>query len=180
MKLPTKISISLCFILSLVLVACSSNATPDTVPSGSVEVRITDHRVAIGDFDRLDITIESVGFHPAASERTAGWLDFVPDDALVDLTQVLNGRTETVLEVMLPAGDYDAVQLNVTQGDGDLKAGETVMVPGFEQAARVPFLVQPDETIVIVIDIIVESQDDHPGGGYELNIANVTVPNTDE
>lgn len=178
--MPTKIPISLCFILSLMLVACSSNTTPDAVLPGSVEVRITDHRIAIGDFDRLDIVIERISFHPTSTEPSAGWLDFEPDDALVDLTQVLDGRTETVLEVMLPAGDYDAVQLNVTQGDGDLKAGETVTILGFEQAARVPFLVRPDETIVIVIDIIVESQDDHPGGGYELNIANVTVPNTDE
>ncbi|MAS35484.1 MAG: hypothetical protein CL610_15845 [Anaerolineaceae bacterium] len=166
-----KISASFLLILSLLLASCASGA----VSPGRIEMRITDHREAIGDFDRLDITIERVGVHPASAARTAGWMDFEPDTAAVDLTQVLDGRTAAILEAELPAGEYDAVRLHVASGAGDLKTGEAVTLPGFEQAVRVPFAVRADAVVGIVIDLIVESEDDHPGGGYEINILNAAV-----
>lgn len=166
-----KILTFLLLVLSPLLVSCASG----TVSPGRINVRITDHREAIGDFDRLDITIERIGVHPASAARTEGWVDFEPDTAVVDLTQVLDGRTAAVLEAELPTGEYDAVRLRVASGAGNLKTGETVSMPGFEQAVRVPFAVRADVTIRIVIDLIVESEDDHPGGGYEINILNAAV-----
>jgi len=166
-----KINITFTLLLMLLLVSCSSGvASP-----GLIEVRITDHREAIGDFDRLDIIIERVGFHPAGAARTEGWIDLDPDTAIVDLTQVLDGTTVSVLEASLPAGDYDAVRLHITNGEGDLKIGESVMVSGFEQAVRLPFLIRPDNRTAIIFDIVVESEDDHPGGGYEINILNAVI-----
>ncbi len=166
-----KTSASFLLIFSLLLVSCSSAADSPT----RIEVRITDHREAIGDFDHLDITIDRIGVHPASAARTDGWMDFEPDTAVVDLTQVLDGRAATVLEANLPAGEYDAVRLHVTSGAGDLKVGEAVTVPGFEQAVRVPFAIRSNAVIGIVIDLVVESEDDHPGGGYEINILNAAV-----
>lgn len=166
-----KISASFLLILGLLLVSCSSGADSP----GRIEVQITDHREAIGDFDRLDITIERIGVHPAIAARTEGWMDFEPDTAVVDLTQVLDGRTAAILEAELPTGEYDAMRLQVTSGAGDLKTGEAVTVPGFEQAVRVPFAVRSDATVGIVIDLVVESEDDHPGGGYEINILSAAV-----
>lgn len=171
MNRQMKTSASFLLILSLLLGSCSSGA----VSPGRIEVRITDHREAIGDFDRLDITIERIGVHPASAARTEGWIDFEPDTAGVDLAQVLDGRTAAVLEAELPAGEYDAVRLHVASGAGDLKTGEVVTVSGFEQAVRVPFVVHADAVVGIVIDLVVESEDDHPGGGYEINILNAVV-----
>lgn len=166
-----KIWTFLLLVLSPLLVSCASGADSP----GRIEVRITDHREAIGDFDRLDIIIEGIGVHPASAARTEGWMDFEPDTAVVDLTQVLDGRTAAVLEAELPAGEYDAVRLHVARGAGDLQTGEAVTVPGFEQVVRVPFAVRADAAVGIVIDLVVESEDDHPGGGYEINILNTAA-----
>lgn len=166
-----KILTFLLLVLSPLLVSCASGADSP----GRIDVRITDHREAIGDFHRLDITIDRIGVHPASATRTEGWIDFEPDTAVIDLTQVLDGRTAAILEAELPTGEYDAVRLHVASGAGDLKTGEVVTVSGFEQAVRVPFAVRADVAVGIVIDLVVESEDDHPGGGYEINILNAVV-----
>lgn len=166
-----KTLIFLLFVLISLLVSCASGVDSP----GRIEVRITDHREAIDDFDRLDITIEDIGVHPVNAARTEGWTDFEPGTTVVDLTQVLDGRMATILEAELPAGEYDAMRLRVASGAGDLKIGEAVTVPGFEQAVRVPFAVRSGVTIAIVIDLAVESEDDHPGGGYEINILGAAV-----
>jgi hypothetical protein len=146
---------------------------PLPAAASMVEVRISDHREAIGDFERLDITINSVGLHPATAPRTEGWLDFEPDTARVDLTQVVGGPTVTILQTNAPPGQYDAVRLVVASGQGVLKEGDTVWVPGFEAIARHPFVLPGGDTITLVLDVIVESKADHPGGGYEMNLLKV-------
>lgn len=156
----------------LTLTTCTG--PPDSAASpGTLIIEISDHREAIGDFDRLDMTIERIGLHPANAPRTAGWLEFEPDPAMVDLTQVIGDSTATVLQTPLPSDPYDAVRLAVSGGEGTLKTGDTAMLPGFEEAARFEFTLQGGDTITLVLDIIVESQEDHPGSGYEMNLSNV-------
>jgi hypothetical protein len=169
--MKTRINSSASLLLILLLVSCSSV----TDSPGFIEVYITDHREAIDDFDRLDITIDRIGVHPVGISRAEGWIDFEPDTAVVDLTQVLDGTTAVVLASSLPAGDYDAVRLQIASGEGDLQIGESIIVPGFEQAVRVPFMVRPNTSVEIVIDIVVESEEDHPGGGYEINILSAVI-----
>jgi hypothetical protein len=119
------------------------------------------------------MTIERIGLHPANAPRTEGWLEFEPDPAAVDLTQVTVESPVTVLQTNVPSGAYDAVRLAVSGGEGTLKIGGTATLPGFEEAARFEFTLQGGETITLVLDIIVESQEDHPGGGYEMNLSSV-------
>ena len=156
----------------LTLTTCTGPSDAAASP-GTLIIEISDHREAIGDFERLDMAIERIGLHPANVPRTEGWLDFEPDPAVVDLTQVIGDATVTVLQTPLPSGPYDAVRLVVSGGKGTLKTGGTAMLPGFEEAARFEFTLQGGETITLVLDIIVESQEDHPGSGYEMNLSNV-------
>lgn len=157
----------------LALTACTGPPN-SSVSSGALMVEISDHREAIGDFERLDMTIERIGLHPANVPRTEGWLDFEPDPAVVDLTQVTGDATAMVLQTSVPSGAYDAVRLAVSGGEGTLKTGGTAKLPGFEEAARFEFTLQGGDTITLVLDVIVESQEDHPGSGYELNLSNIT------
>lgn len=157
----------------LALAACTGPSDA-AASEGTLIIEISDHREAIGDFERLEMTIERIGLHPANAPRTEGWLEFEPDPAAVDLTQVIGDSTATVLQTPVPSGPYDAVRLAVSGGEGMLKIGNAVMLPGFEEAARFEFTLQGGDTITLVLDIIVESQEDHPGGGYEMNLANIT------
>jgi hypothetical protein len=135
-----------------------------------LEVRVSDHRVAIGDFERLDIMITSVGLHPATAPRTEGWLDFEPQTSTLDLTQYLGGREATILQAPIPTGEYDAVRLTVAEGEGQLKVGGTAFVEGFSQAAALRFSVRAGQATTLLLDVLVESADDHPGGGYSMNL----------
>jgi hypothetical protein len=156
----------------LVLTACTGPSVSSASP-GTLVIQVSDHREAIGDFERLDMTIERIGLHPANAPRTEGWLEFEPDPAVVDLTRVTGDSTVTVLQTPVPSGPYDAVRLAVSEGEGTLKIGNTVTLPGFEEAARFEFRLQEGDTVTLVLDIIVESQEDHPGGGYEMNLSNI-------
>ena len=165
------------FLLSLLLACQALPASSDNaVTEGALEIRISDHRQAIGDFERLDVTIERVGVHPASSERAAGWLDFAPDTAVIDLTQVVGDQAITILMASLPPDAYDAVRLVVAGGEGELKAnGNIVEVPGFEESARAIFTLQAGEVATLFMDVIVESEEDHPGGGYQMHLLEVRV-----
>ncbi len=161
------------FLLLLALTACVSSTDLAASP-GTLEIQISDHREAIGDFERLDLTIKSVGLHPASASRTEGWLEFAPDTPVVNLTQVVGDPAVTILQRAVPPGMYDAVRLVVADGEGKLKAGDGVAVPGFEEAARLVFTLQEGQTITLVMDVTVESKADHPGGGYEMHLRSVT------
>lgn len=163
------------FTTLLLVVACRPSSTPDT---GTLEVRVSDHRVAIGDFESLDVTLTSIGVHPVGQPRTEGWLTFAPQTTVLDLTQYLDDREATVLTTALPAGEYDAARLTVAGGEGQLKVGGKASVEGFSQAAALRFTVRGGQTTVILLDLLVESADDHPGGGYSLNLLNATTKNS--
>jgi len=154
------------------LAACQPSAGS---PTGQLEVRISDHRVAIGDFESLEVTLTSIDIHPFGQPRTEGWLTFSPQTARLDLTEVLDGHEATVLATALPAGEYDAVRLIVAGSEGQLKVGGTASVEGFRQAAALRFAVHPGQTITILLDLLVESADDHPGGGYAMNLLTATM-----
>ncbi len=156
----------------LVMVACQPSAGATT---GTLEVRISDHRVAIGDFESLNITLTSIAVHPFGQARTEGWLSFTPQTAVLDLVQYLNDREATVLTTALPAREYDAVRLVVAGGEGQLKIGGTAFVEGFSQAAALRFMARAGQTTTLLLDVLVESTDDHPGGGYAMNLLNATT-----
>lgn len=171
---PYRTAIAWLILLGLLgLTACTGRA--DSSLPGTLTVQISDHREAIGDFARLDITIKSVGLHPASAPRTEGWLNLEPDTPVVDLTQVVGEPAVTILQTSVLPGVYDAVRLVVAGGEGVLKAGNTAAVPGFEEASRAVLTFRGGDPITLVLDMTVESKEDHPGGGYELHLRSVTI-----
>lgn len=172
MSLRSLRALAAALVTVFVTTACRPAAESGT---GTLEVRITDHRVAIGEFESLEVTLTNIAVHPFGRPRTEGWLTFVPQTAVLDLTEVLDGREATVLTTALSVREYDAVRLVVAGGEGQLKVGGMAFVQGFSQAAALRFTVHGRQTTTILLDLLVESAEDHPGGGYGVNLLSATT-----
>ena len=161
--------------LSLVLAACNapSDSSDGTSPTGTLEIHLTDHREAIGDFARLDVEIDTVRLHPKRllSLRKSDWLDLQPIVASVDLTQVTEKRTIAVWRGELPTGRFEAVHLKLQGAGGELK-GSAGAVPVADEARpiRLPFDIRPNDATRIVVDLVVLDMSDHPNRGYEVHV----------
>ena len=135
---------------------------------GTIEILISDHRVAIGDFERLTVEVEQVDLHTEGSERDEGWIELSPQAALVDLTQVVGEASLSILRQPVSARRYDAVRLVLSGASGLLKVGGDVQFGELSQADRIEFEVLAGGLASILLDLVVQSEEDHPGGSYEI------------
>ena len=161
--------------LSLAVASCGppSDSDGDAGPSGSLEIHLTDHREAIGDFARLDVEIAMVRVHPKRllSLRQSDWLDLSPAVVSVDLTQVTDKRTIAVWRGELPAGRFEAVHLKLKNINGELKeSAETVPVADEAGPIRLPFDIRANDVTRVVVDLVVLDMSDHPNRGYEVHV----------
>ena len=160
--------------LGLALFGC--NASSDSggaAPTGTLEIHVTDHREAIGDFARLDVEIDTVRLHPKRllSLRQSDWLDLEPAVASVDLTQYTEKRTVAIWRGELSTGRFEALHLKLKGTDGELKESEE-STPVADEAGpiRLPFDIRAGETSRIVVDLVVLDMSDHPKRGYEVHV----------
>lgn len=161
--------------LSLVLAGCDtpSDSDGDAGPSGTLEIHLTDHREAIGDFARLNVEIDTVRLHPKRflSLRQSDWLDLQPIVASVDLTQVTDKRTIAIWRGELPSGRFEALHLKLKRADGELKtSAETVPVADEARPLRLPFDIRANDVTRVVVDLVVLDMSDHPNRGYEVHV----------
>ena len=161
-------------VLSLALLGCgTASDSNDSGATGTLEIHLTDHREAIGDFARLDVEIDSVRLHPKRllSLRKSDWLDLQPSVVSVDLTQVTERRTISVWQGELPTGRFEAVHLKLKTAGGELKeSAETVPVADEAGPIRLPFEVRDNDLTRIVVDLVVLDMSDHPNRGYEVHV----------
>lgn len=158
-------------IIGLVGTGCSpSNSGP-----GKLEVRVGDHREAIGDFDELWLSFSAVGIHPAGQPRTEGWLELTASVQELDLTQYTEGRTLLITEAMVESGAYNAVRLPIDRATGILIDGRPVEVTVMSETAALDFQVRDGLTTVLALDLVVLDVSDHPGQDYELHLREATI-----
>ena len=164
---------------SLLVLAATAPALL-TTPAGGQEVGrlqvwITDHREAIGDFTSLPVTIGAVAIHPAGQPRREGWLRLLVPAPVVDLVEATR-EPVLLLEAPVPPGVYDAVRLEMDRGRGTLKTGEevAVTVPSRGTAAAA-IRIQAGRTRVFTLDLVVHDLTDHPGQRYEVAVRRATV-----
>lgn len=174
-RFPKRFFFAFSIALSLALAGCntSSDSTDGDSPSGTLEIHLTDHREAIGDFARLDVGIDTVRLHPKRllSLRKSDWLDLQPTVTSVDLTQVTEKRTIAIWRGELPSGRFEALHLKLNRADGELKASaETVPVADEARPLRLPFDIRADDVTSIVVDLVVLDMSDHPNRGYEVHV----------
>ena len=160
--------------LSLALAGCgTASDSNDAEATGTLEIHVTDHREAIGDFARLDVEIDTVRLHPKRllSLRRSDWLDLQPIAASADLTQVTEGRTISIWSGELPVGRFEAVHLKLKGAGGELKeSAEVVPVADEARPIHLPFDVRANDVTRVVIDLVVLDMSDHPNRGYEVHV----------
>jgi hypothetical protein len=158
---------------NLILVLCLS-ALPAFAAQGDqgiLEIRIKDHRDAIGDFARLNITIESVGISPKTGLRVwqTGWRELKVSPDTVDLTQYVGKKTMTVFRSTIDAGAFNAFHLKLKSIDGVLKkTKKSAPVKNAVGPVQLSFNVPAKGETILVIDLTVMDMSDHPPRGYEL------------
>ena len=160
-------------VLVLALFGCSASSDSGDASTGTLEIHLTDHREAIGDFARLDVEIDVVRLHPKRllSLRQSDWLDLQPSVASADLTQYTDRRTLVIWSGELLAGRFEAVHLRLKGAGGELKASaEAAPVADEAGPIRLPFDVKTGETTRIVVDLVVLDMSDHPNRGYEVHV----------
>lgn len=161
--------------LGLALAGCNtpSDSSDGASPTGVLEIHLTDHREAIGDFVRLDVEIDTLRLHPKRrlSLRKSDWLDLRPSVASVDLTQYVEKRTIAVWRGELPTGRFEAVHLKLKSARGELKeSAEIAPVADEARPIRLPFDIRASDVTRIVVDLVVFDMSDHPNRGYEVHV----------
>ncbi|MBI1881828.1 MAG: DUF4382 domain-containing protein [Chloroflexi bacterium] len=142
---------------------------------GHLEVRIKDHREAIGDFSELWLTFSAVGIHPTGQPRSEGWIEFEPSLQRLDLTQYVEGREAVIAQTTVEPGIYNAVRLHVDQVSATLSNGQPAEVKVNFEAVALDFQVQEGQTTVLGLDLVVSDLTDHPGLSYELHLREAAV-----
>lgn len=155
-------------------VACSAE-TKHTSDHGQLEVRVKDHREAIGDFRRLHLDISKIGIQSGLRPQASAWLLFTPARRRVDLTQLLEERYAVLLTEDVPAAQYRWIMLDIDIAEGDLKDGRRSSIEAFDDPVAFPFRIASEKKTLLTVDLIVVDVSDHPGKEYELHIRNVST-----
>lgn len=107
------------------LTGCSDTTSPG---GGTLQVSLAD---GPGDFEAVNIVVESVEVHRAGEDSLSGWMTVRATPGTYDLMQLRNGVTAVLVDHQLPAGDYTQMRLV-------LGAGCTVVVDGVTHPLVVP------------------------------------------
>jgi len=158
---------------ALLLCLCAAAAFAAERDQGILEVRIKDHRDAIGDFARLDITIDKILISPAPGLRIwqTGWKELAPSPATLDLTRYVGKKTARVFRGPIDKGAFDVFHVKLKSIEGMLKKNQkTVPVKNTLGAVKLSFQVPERGETLLVLDLAVTDLSDHPPRGYELTV----------
>lgn len=142
-----------------------------------LEVRVKDHRDAIGDFVRLMLSIEQLRVSPRSGIRLwrQEWRDLSPVRESLDLTQYVGRRSAAIFRGEVAAGAYDGVHLKVKTVTGVLKNGRPVPVKSLLGPVKLAFEARDKSETVVILDLTVLDMSDHPPRGYELGLKGYEV-----
>ncbi len=157
----------------LALLACGGPTA-----KGTLEIRVKDHREAIGDFLNARITIEAIRISPKVGFRVwqLGWIDLVPSVDRVDLTQFINRSAATIFKREIAAGAFEALDLKLRSVSGVLKKDSApVTISNKITPVALSFPINPGEVTTIIVDLAVMDMSDHPPEAYELQLSGYEV-----
>lgn len=97
--------------------------------TGTLAARVSDMPGDIADFTSLEVTVAAVWVSPAGGERVRRAFE---EPATLDLTELTGEASALAGEVELETGEYETLQLDVTDTSATLEDGgsATVEVPG--------------------------------------------------
>ncbi len=142
-------------------------------PKGTLEIRLKDHREAIGDFATLEVSVKAVRLSPktARTDAKAEWKDLIPSVKQVDLTRYTGKDSAVIFNGNLAQGHFEAIHLKLDPVKGILKKNQKeVPIENLISPIKLPFSIHPRTETGIVVDLVVLDIRDHPPRGYELHI----------
>lgn len=149
---------------------CAFSAQSD---QGILEIKIKDHRDAIGDFGKLNIVVDKLLVSPKTGLKVwrTGWNELIPTTTTVDLTQYVGKKTATVFRGAIDAGSFDAFHLKLKGIEGSIKKNNKIApVKNTVGPVKLSFAVPTKGETVLIIDLTVMDMSDHPPRGYELGL----------
>jgi hypothetical protein len=162
------------FFLTLLLVHCLlTPASAAQREQGVLEIQIKDHREAIGDFAKLNITIEKFLISPKPGLKfwRTGWHELKTASNNIDLTQYVEKKTLKIYRGPIDAGSFDAFHLKIKTIEGLLKKNQrAAIVKNTIGPVKLSFEVPPIGETILLIDLVVTDFSDHPPRGYELGL----------
>lgn len=138
-----------------------------------MEVRVKDHREAIGDFSRFTLKLGTIGISSAAGLPfwRAGWRELLTSVQSIDLTKYTGKESVAVFTGMISTGSFDAIRLNIAAIEAiHKKNGRPAAVKNTLTPIKLSFAVDPGGKTLIILDLVVLDMSDHPPRGYELGI----------
>lgn len=140
---------------------------------GTLEIRVKDHRDAIGDFAKLEIVLETILVSPRSGLRfwKARWKDLKPSVERVDLTRYSGNHAASIFKSDVASGSFEAIHPRIKEIAGMLKKDRSrSVVKNLVGPIKLDFSVKPREATLIVLDLTVMDMSDHPQRGYELQL----------
>ena len=140
---------------------------------GILEIQIKDHRDAIDDFAKLNLTIDKILISPKPGLKIwqTGWKEIGAAAAPVDLTQHVGKQSAQIFRGTIDAGSFDAFHVKIKKIEGLLKKKQRpVPVKNNTGPVKLTFDVKPQGKTILIIDMTVADLSDHPPRGYELEI----------
>jgi hypothetical protein len=162
-----------CLIWVLSALLAAAPAWAQSKHHGVLEIRVKDHRDAIGDFSKLEIVLETIRVSPKSGLRfwQLEWKELTTSVERVDLTKYVGKRTVAIFKGELAEGSFEAIDLRLKEITAILKKNNSRgSVKNALGPIKLAFSVKPKETTLIVLDLTVMDMSDHPPRGYELQI----------
>ncbi len=156
----------------LIFVLILHNATANS-DQGILEIRLKDHREAIGDFLHLNIAIDQIAISPKVGYKfwQVSWEHLVPAVPAVDLTRYSGGESVRIFRGAVKVGAFDAVHLKLRSVEGMLKKGrQNAKVKNLVGPVKLRFEVHPQSQTLIILDLVVLDMSDHPPRAYEIGV----------
>jgi hypothetical protein len=161
-------------ILPLILVFClAAQAAGAAETQGTFEVRIKDHREAIGDFSRLTIMVDEILISPKPGLKfwQSGWKPLPMAPESIDLTKYVGKNSALIFRGSLSTGAFDAIHLKLKEIIGLLKKSQrSAKIKNTVGPIKLPFEIRAQSETTIVLDLVVLDMADHPPRGYELGV----------
>ena len=161
-------------LLPLILALCLAAPAAGAAESrGTFEVRIKDHREAIGDFSQLTLTVGEllISPKPGLTFWQSGWKNLVAAPEVIDLTKYVGKHSFQIFRGSLNTGAFDAIHLKLKEVSGLLKKGQrSTKIKNSVGPIKLPFEIRAQDETTIVLDLVVLDMSDHPLQGYELGI----------
>jgi hypothetical protein len=169
---------SLFFVSFLLAITFSIDAGGSSRAQGVLEIQIKDHRDAIDDFAKLDLSIEKILLSPRPGLKfwQTGWKELPVNAGSIDLTKYVGKQRALIYRGSIDAAWFDAFHLKLKSSDGTLKTGQrSIRIKANLNPVKLSFEVPARGETILVIDLAVTDFSDHPPRGYELNLRGYEV-----